>query len=56
MLVMSSQPGESPALVEARKYRYFPLRSKRGEKASLRPSVTCRLFFSSSEYTKAARR
>jgi hypothetical protein len=49
MLVMSSQPWESPALVEATKKRYLPLRSKRGEKASLRPSVTCRLFFSARE-------
>ena len=49
MLVISSQPWERPALVEARKYRYLPLRSKRGEVASLRPSVTWRLFFSVTE-------
>ncbi len=37
---MSSQPAPRPTLVLAVKYRYLPLRSKRGEPTSLSPLVS----------------
>ena len=36
------------------KYRYLPLLSNAGNSASLIPSVTCVVFFVSSEYTNTA--
>src|ERR1700733_3559024 len=51
---MSSGLPPSPVSVLAMNHKYLPLRSKRGECTSLRPSVICLLCFLSSEYTNAA--